>query len=184
MPYLSRPVAEAETVEEAGPHRDRYPYPYGPPRLATVIAALFVGSSLFFINFVDVDFARNLSDLYGWPFGHRPRAPRTPDLSGVQAAAVLGADLLISAILLASACATTQVAACLLVRSPRLTVRILSIGVLVTAMLLAASRWKEGYFIYVLYGGFYYSVASLIVLILSVLLRLELPRVEDPAPRE
>jgi hypothetical protein len=173
-------IAEIEPADEAGAHGDRSPYRYGPLRLSTIIAGLFVGSSLFFINFVDLDFAQNLSDMYGWPFRHHFRPVQNPGSSNAAAAA----DLVISVLLLASACVTTQVAACLLVRSPRLTVRILTIGVLITAMLLAASRWKHNYFSYVLYGGFYYSVASLIVLVLSVLLRLELPRFEDRSPRE
>ncbi len=95
----------------------------------------------------------------------------------------MAADLVISAALLASACVTTQVAACLLVRSPRLTVRILGLAVAAVAMLLAACRWKEDYLAYFLYTGFYYSVASLVVLVVSVLFHLELPSCEDPERR-
>jgi hypothetical protein len=179
MPEVHRPVAEAAAPDEAAPRRDRSPYEYWPPRLSTVIAALFVGGSLFFINFVDVNFAQNLSDLYGWPFSHHYTHHYTPPRhlapSRAFAIAAMAADLVILALLLASACVTTQVAACLLVRTPRLTVRILILVVFVTAMLLAAYRWKEDYLTFVLYGGFYYSVASLIVLLLSLLLRLELP---------
>jgi hypothetical protein len=180
MSQVHRPVAEVEPADEAGPDGDRSFDRFGPLRLSTVIAALFVGSSLFFINFVDVDFAQNLSEMYGWPFSHRFRPAGPP----VPSTAAMAADLAISVLLLASACLTTQVAACLLVRSPRLTVRILTIGVLITAILLAASRWKNHYISYVLYGGFYYSVASFIVLALSVLLRLELPGFEDRSSRE
>jgi hypothetical protein len=180
MPQVQYTITEIEPAEEAGPQRERPPYRLGPLRLSTVIAALFVGFSLFFINFVDVDFAQNLSEMYGWPFSHHFQHASPPGPSS----AAVAADLVISVLLLASACVTTQVAACLLVRSPRLTIRILSIGVLITAMLLAASRWRNHYFSYVLYGGFYYSVASSIVLVLSVLLRLELPRFEDRSSRE
>jgi hypothetical protein len=180
MSQVHHHVAEIEPADEVDSHRAHSPYPLWPPRLSTVIAGLFVGSSLFFVNFVDVEFAQNLSDMYGWPFSHHFQPVQ--NLGPSNAAAV--ADLVISVLLLASACVTTQMAACLLVRSPRLTVRILTIGVLIAAMLLAASRWKNNYLSYVLYGGFYYSVASFIVLILSVLLHLELPRFEDRSPRD
>jgi hypothetical protein len=178
MSRANCPVVEAERSVEAGPQRNRSPYEYWPPRLSTVVAALFVGSSLFFIIFVDVDFYQ-----YGWPLSHHLTPRTSPASSGSVSVAALAADLVISAALLASACVTTQVAACLLVRSPRLTVRILGFVVIVIAMLLAACRWKANYFTYVLYGGFFYSVASLAVLVVSVLLRLELPRVEDPEQR-
>jgi hypothetical protein len=183
MSPLDPAVVEVEPSGESDPQPDRRPPPYWPPRPATVVAALFVGSSLVFINLVDADFARNLSELYGWPFRFHFLTPDPSRSSWGFYFAALAADLVISAALLASACATTQVAACLLVRSPRLTVRILSLAVAAVAMLLAACRWKEDYLAYFLYTGFYYSVASLVVLATSVLLRLELPNCEDPQRR-
>lgn len=178
MFQVDRQVAEFEPDDDAAPHREHSPYPSWPPRPATVVAAMFVGSSLFFINFVDIDFAGNLSDLYGWPLSHRHPPANPIPASRALAAATLVADLFISAILLASACVTTQVGACLLVRSPRLTVRVLVFVIAATAMLLAVGRWKQNFLTYFLYTGFYYSVASLIVLVVSVLFRLELPTVE------
>jgi hypothetical protein len=71
------------------------------------------------------DFARNLSDLYGWPFFYRLAAPNEPP--GGSYVVALAADLAIALALLASACATTQVAACPLVRSARNTLRIIGV---------------------------------------------------------
>jgi hypothetical protein len=177
MSRLDRPVAELGVTEEAGPHRDRSWYPYWPPRPTTIVAALLVGSSLYWMAFVDPDFARNLSDLYGWPFSFRLAAPNEP-LGGLSAAA-LAADLVIALALLASACATTQVAACLLVRSPRITLRIVGFAIAVIAMFLAGCRLNDNFLADVFYTGFYYSVASLVVLVACGLLRLELPRRDE-----
>ena len=120
MPPLDPVVVEVEPFGESDPQPDRHLPPCWPPRPATVVAALFVGSSLVFINLIDADFARNLSELYGWPFRFHFSAPDPPRSSGGFYLAALAADLVISAALLVSACVTTQVAACLLVRSPRL----------------------------------------------------------------
>jgi hypothetical protein len=180
MSHLDRPVAEVEPIDEAGPHRDRSGYPFWPPRLSTVVTAVIVGSSLFWMTFIDADFARNLSEGYGWPFRYQLAGPNGPGPPGGFYLAALVADLAVSVALLASACATTQIAACLLVRSPRFTLRILAFVVAVIALFLAGCRLRETFLADVFHTVFYYSVASLVALVVCLLLHLELPRRDDP----
>src|SRR5262245_59313349 len=181
MSQLHRPVAQLERSDEAGPHRARSLYPLWPPRPSTVVAALFVGCSLFWMTFIDREFARNLSEGYGWPFHYHFEGPNDhPGPSGSFYLAALATDLAIAVALLASACATTQIAACSLVRSSRFTLRIVGFVIAVIAMFLAACRLKETFLTCVLYTGFYYGLASLIVLVACLLLRLELPLQDDP----
>ena len=180
MSQLERPVAEVEPADEARPHRVRSLSTYWPPRPATVVAALVVASSLYWMTFVDQDFARNLSDLYGWPFRYHFMDPREAGPAGVFYTAALAADLAILVAMLASACAITQIVACLLVRSPRLTLRIVGHLIAVIALLLAGWRLKAALLIDLFYSGFFYSLASLIVLVVCLLLHLELPERDDP----
>jgi hypothetical protein len=180
MSQLDRPVALFDRSDEVGPHRARSLYPFWPPRPSTVVAAVLVGCSLFWMAFIDREFARNLSEGYGWPFHYHFEGPNDPGPSGGFYAAAMAADLAIAVALLASACATTQIAACSLVRSPRLTLRILGFVIAVIAMFLAACRLKETFLACVFYTGFYYGLASLIVLLVCLLLRLELPPRDDP----
>jgi hypothetical protein len=179
MLQLDRPVAQVERSDEVGPQRARSLYPYWPPRPSTAVAAVLVGCSLFWMTFIDQDFARNLSEGYGWPFHYHFEGPNDPGPSGGFYIAALAADLAIAVALLASACATTQIAACSLVRSPRFTLRILGFVIAVIALFLAACRLKETFLICVFYTGFYYGLASLIVLVVCLLLRLELPLRDD-----
>jgi hypothetical protein len=174
MSQLHRPVAEVEPAGEAGPHRARSFSAYWPPRPATVVAALVVASSLYWMTFVDQDFARNLSKWYGWPFRYHFMDPRDAGPARIFYTAALAADLAISVALLASACAVTQIAAHLLVRSPRLTLRIIGFLIVAIALLLAGYRWKVT-FLVVFSSGFFYSLVSLIVLVVCLLLHLELP---------
>jgi hypothetical protein len=176
MSYLHRPDAEA--AGEARPHRVRSLSTYWPPRPATVVAALVVASSLYWMSFVDQEFARNLSKGYGWPFRYHFMDRGQAGPAGVFYTAALAADLAISVALLASACAITQIAAHLLVRSPRLTLRIIGFTIVVIALLLAGCRWKVTFRV-VFSSGFFYSVVSLIVLVVCLLLHLELPEGGD-----
>ena len=182
MTHFGRPAAEWERSEEIGPLRVRSLYPYWPPRPAMVVAGLLVGSSLFWMAFVDRDFARDLSDLYGWPFCYRLARSARSGWSGLLLAAALVADLGVSLALLASACATTQIAACLLVRSPRITLRIVGFVVAVIALFLAGCRLNKIFLTDVFRISFYYSVASLIALVICLLFGLELPRRDDAEP--
>jgi hypothetical protein len=152
---------------------------YWPPRPSTIIAAVIVGASLIWMNFVEPDLARGLSDRYGWPFAYRLTSSRPTGPSRALYAAALGADLMISAALLASAFVTTQLMACLLVKSPRVTVRLLGQVVVASALFLAGCRLRENFLAYFLIIGFCYGLASFIVLVTCLLLRLELPRRDD-----
>lgn len=154
-----------------------------PPRPSTILAALLVGCSLFLMNGVDAEFALNLSGLYGWPFTYRDDPAGVAAASGPRSFHTLAlmADLAIALVLLAASCVTTQMAACLLVRKPRVTLRVLGLVVAGTALFLAAYRLRENFLSYVLHGGFYYSVASLMVLVACWVFHLELPAVEEPA---
>ncbi len=179
MSRLDRPVAEVGITDEAGPQWDRSWSLYWPPRPTTIVAALLVGCSLFWMTFIDREFAWNLSELYGWPFRYQFTGPNDPGPPSGPYAAALVADLAVSLALLAAACVTTQLAACMLVRSPRITLRILGFAVAVIALFLAGCRLKDSFLADVLRTGFYYSVASLTVLVACVLLRLELPRRDE-----
>ncbi len=82
MSPLDPVVVEVEPSGESDPQPDRRPPPCWPPRPATIVAALFVGSSLFFMNLIDADFVMNLSEQYGWPFRYHFSAPDHPAFIG------------------------------------------------------------------------------------------------------
>lgn len=173
-----RPLADTAVSAEDLPEPERPRVEYWPPRPSTVVAALVVGASLIWMNLdrVGRDFAMYFAERYGWPFSYRLTVSQDPGPSGALfAAAAMAADLVVWAALLASACATTQIAAYLLVRSPRLNVRHLGLWVFTIALFLAGCRLKEGFLIHSFLVGFYYGLASLIVLGACLLLRLELP---------
>ena len=139
---------------------------------------MIVGASLIWMNLDRVGrvFASFLAQKYGWPFSyHLPFSPNPGPSGALYAAAAMAADLAISAALFVSACATTQIAAVLMVPSPRINVRHLGVWVILTALFLAECRLKADFLIHFLIVGFYYGVACLLVLFACVILRLELP---------
>jgi hypothetical protein len=184
MSWVRRSIDEVESSDKASPYRSRSPYPLWPPRLSTIVAGLFVGFSLFWMNFVDHVFAGALADKYGWPFTCRLTSPKTLSFSQNVYTAAMVADLAISAALLVSACVTTQLMACLLARSRRLTLADLIIVIAAAALLLAGCRLEETFLPRIVLICFFYSLGSLIVLLICRVLHLELPRTDDPVERE
>jgi hypothetical protein len=178
MSQVDRTLVEAAPSDDVGSDRCRSLYPLWPPRPATIGATLFVALSLFWIIFIDWEVAGSLSALYGWPFHYRFSAHGPTPSSGTFYAAALAADLVVMVALLASTYVTTQIGACLLVRSPRLTLRAIGASVIALALILAGCR-REAFLWDLFRTGFYYSLASFSVMLACVLFRLELPKVDD-----
>jgi hypothetical protein len=175
-----RHLVDGTTPVGTAPDRLRLRAACWPPRPSAVVAALIVGASLLWINLLEPDFGRFLSEHYGWPFTYRWASSPRPGWSRALHAAALSADLMISAALLASAYATTQLMARLLVRSPRVTVGFLGQTVVVIGLLLAGCRLREDFLDHFFSVGFCYGVASFVALVTCLLLRLELPRRDAP----
>jgi hypothetical protein len=175
-----RPAAEAAPPDEDAPVRDRPRCGWWVPRLPTIFAAVLVGYSLFVMVFLDQNVGKPPAARYGWPFTYRVvqhYGLHPPLRLGTGA---LAADLVIAAALLASSCFTTQVAACLLMRSTCIKLRSACCVVAALALCFAACKFRPIVLVLALYVGYYYSLASPILPILMMLMRLELPKCDRP----
>lgn len=142
--------------------------------------------TLSWIPTLDPDFANSLALRYGWPLSLRLRldvllhGSATP--SRPLALAALAFDVASVIALVLATLVATHIGACLLNRKPRRTVASLCMLVVAAAMILAFCRWKTSIMISVMFCAFFYCVASLVALAGMILLRLELPRIEEPGP--
>jgi hypothetical protein len=179
-------IDDCDDAIETAADRDA-PWPrLGIPRPSAIVAAGLVAITLSQIPILAPDFAESLALRYGWPLSLRlkldvllyPSAAPSRSLTlAAWAFDVASAIALVLATLVA-----THLGACLLNRKTRRTVGSLCRLVLATAMILASCRWKTSIMISVMLCTFFYGVASLVALAGMILLRLELPRIEEPAP--
>ncbi len=159
------------------------------PRPSAVVAALFVAASLVWIVFLDPSsLAMDTANRFGWPLSFRllidtMSHPSAPAPSLLLVVAVVAVNLALGLALVASALVTTHIGACLLVGKSRTTVRSLCLTVVAVALFLGLCRWQKGFLMHALYWASFYGVASLIMIVTALLIRLELPRADRPGPR-
>jgi hypothetical protein len=152
---MSRPDRSAEATaprEPGAPRPDRHRSGWWIPRPSTILTAVVVGLALFTAVSIDQVAPRNLAGAPG---------PLPPiDSGGLRPVHVIAVALL------ASACLTTQVLACLFVESPRLTIRSACLWIAVVALFLALWQSGSALVLLILLAAFGYSVASPMILVL------------------
>ncbi len=186
MPRVVGRVDDIDDSIEISADRDGSWRRLGAPRPSAIVAACLVAITLSRIPILDPDFADSLALRYGWPLSLRLKLDvllhraATPSRSLTFAA--LAFDLASVIALVLATLVATHIGACLLNRKPRRTVASLGMLVAAAAIILALCRWSSSILISVLFCAFFYGVASLVALAGMVLLRLELPRAEEPGP--
>lgn len=125
-----------------------------------MVAGLPLGGAVTLAHYSGVPLA---SSLLGWFFGYQV-IPRSG--TATVDAGALAADIALALALLASACATTQILACRLVPSPRLTVRSACLWIVAFALYLGLLRMEFlALLLLLLIPGFSYALASPILLL-------------------
>jgi hypothetical protein len=138
------------------------------PRPSTIATAIVVGLAHFAAVSIDQIVPRGLSGA--------PGPPPPIDSGGWQPIYVIAIALL------ASACLTTQILACLFVESPRLTIRSACLWIAVVALFLALWRSGSALVLLLLLTAYGYSLASPIILPLLLVARWSSKR-RQPAGR-
>jgi hypothetical protein len=152
MSRLDRTAEATAPREPSAPRPERHRYGWWIPRPSTILTAIVVGLALFTAVSIDQIVPRNVT-----------RASGPPPLIDSGAVA---ATYVIAVALLASACLTTQILACLFVESPRLTIRSACLWIAVVALFLALWRSGSALVLLILLAAFGYSVASPMILVL------------------
>ena len=133
------------------------------PRPSTLftamVAGLPLGGAITLAHYFGVPLA---SSLLGYFFGYQ-MIPRGG--TAILDAGALAADIALTLALLASACATTQILACRLAPSARLTVRSACLWIVAFALYLGLLRTEFFALLLLLIPGFSYALASPILLL-------------------
>jgi hypothetical protein len=157
MSRLDR-TAEAAGPREPGAARPgRHRPNWWTPRPSTILAATVGGIELFTTLSIDKVVPVNLTGASGAP----------PSIES----GAMAAKYVIAAALLASACLTTQILACLLVESPRLTIRSSCLWIAAVALFLALWRSGSAIVLLIFMAALAYSVAGPLIVATVILAR-------------
>jgi hypothetical protein len=151
MSRLDRTAVATAPREPGAPRPDRHRSGRWIPRPSTILTAIVVGLALFTAVSIDQMVPPNFTGGSG---------PPPPIDSGAVATTYV-----IAVALLASACLTTQILACLFVESPRLTIRSACLWIAVVALFLALWRSGSALVLLILLAAFGYGVASPMILV-------------------
>jgi hypothetical protein len=152
MSRINRPILQTAQSDEVRVDRGWHWSGCWLPRPTTILTAIVVGLALFTAVSIDQIVPRGFT---------RASGPPAPIDDGAVATAYV-----IAVALLASACLTTQLLACLFVESPRLTIRSVCLWIAVVALFLALWRSGSALVLLILLAAFDYSVASPMILVL------------------